>query len=157
MSRGHAYTWTCLSGTSVSPPHPCIQSPVLTGKRRGGMSVVLRAKPGLTHPPSPRVWAGTLLPASCCNMQVPGPSSAGRGLLSLSHHPCCPSGSVHRNGPSSPCTPGKRATILSPHPVMMQGSWAASHARMCMGGTAVPIQSCQGQSLCIAQLGGLEM
>lgn len=43
-SRGHVCPWTCLSGTSVSPPHPCIQSPVLTGTRRGGLSIILKAK-----------------------------------------------------------------------------------------------------------------
>lgn len=47
-SRGHRCPRTCLSGTSVSPPHPCIQSPLLTGTRKGGMSVVRRAEPGLT-------------------------------------------------------------------------------------------------------------
>lgn len=89
------------------------------------------------HPPSSRGGAGALLPVLCCNMQAPGHSSAGTGLLSLSHHPCCPCGSVPRTGPcKSPCTPGKRSTILTPHPVSKQGGWAAPDTRMCTGGTA---------------------
>lgn len=36
----------------------------------------------------------------------------------------------------SPCTPGKRATILTTHPVSRQGGWAASDTRMGMARTA---------------------
>lgn len=66
-SRGHTCSWTCLSGTSVSPPRPCIQSPVLTGTRSGGLSVILRAKTDLSLPLlGPGCYQ---LPVLCCRMQ----------------------------------------------------------------------------------------
>lgn len=63
-SRGHMCLWTCLSGTSVSPPHPCIQSPVLTGTRREGLSVIQGQ--GGSQPPSP---GARLLLAPCPVLQ----------------------------------------------------------------------------------------
>lgn len=48
-SRGHMCSWTCLSGMSVSPPHPCIQSPVLTCQLGPAGLQTCRQSPGL-HP-----------------------------------------------------------------------------------------------------------
>lgn len=70
-SRGHICPWTCLFGMSVSPPHSCIQSPVLTGTRRKGLSIILRTKMDLSLPPlGPGChW----LPVSCCSTQEQTP------------------------------------------------------------------------------------
>lgn len=91
-SRSHVCPWTCLSGTSVSPPHPCIQSPGLTGTRRGGLSNTLRAKMSRSLPPlGPGCY---WLPAQCCSMQGQTPQPLEQAVLCLDG-----------TGPPQQCTP----------------------------------------------------
>lgn len=92
-TRGHTCPWTCLSGTSVSPPHPCIQSPLPTGTRKGGMSAVPRAEPGLTRPP----LGWDTGPCPCWRLVSPGCTAPGRAP-----QPCCPRGSVPGKSPRGP-------------------------------------------------------
>lgn len=91
-SRGHMCLWTCLSGTSVSPPHPCIQSPVLTGTRREGLSVIQGQ--GGSQPPSP---GARLLLAPCPVLQRAGANTTAPGQAEF-----CLGGT----GPPQQCTPG---------------------------------------------------
>lgn len=98
-SRGHTCSWTCLSGTSVSPPHPCIQSPVLTGTRSGGLSVILRAKTDLSLPLlGPGCYQ---LPVLCCRMQRQTPQPPRTNTTAPGQTVFCLDGT----GPPHQCTP----------------------------------------------------
>jgi len=128
--------WTCLSGTSVSPPHPCIQSPVLTGTRRAGMSGILRAKPGPTHPP-PGPGLGPCSLSCAATRRRPATLWLAQASSATHTTPAVHVAARPEMGPrKSSCTPGMRATTLTPHPASRQGSWAASDTTMCTRVTA---------------------
>lgn len=134
VSSSHTCPWTCLSGMSVSPPHPCIQSPVLTGTRREECQWSL----GPSNV-SPTLLQG-LAPSPCAVREHAGiqPLCSWPRLLSHSCHPCpcCPGAASPGTGPGkSPCTSGEMATVLAPHPASRQGGWVASDTRMRTGGT----------------------
>lgn len=126
-TRGHARPWTCLSGTSVSPPHPCIQSPLLTGTRKGGMSAVPRAEPGLTRPP-PGWDTG---PCPCWRLVSPG---------------CTALLPTRQRARQEPPRPGEEAAV-PPHSLPA----ARRLTPGCAGrdGSCCPTPSCRG--LCSAQ------
>lgn len=150
--RDQTCPWTCLSGTSVSPPHPCIQNPVLTGTRRG-RNVSHPGGQARFHPPSSSALGPAWDPAPnlVLNMQIHGHSSSGKDLLRLAF-PL----SLWQN--AQECNSDKRAIILTPHPVNWQSVWAVSAGYAHDGEhPAVTGQSCCGQSLPMAKLVGLEM
>lgn len=105
------------------------------------------------HLPSSSALGPGWDPAPCpvLNMQIHGHCSSGKDLLRLAF-PL----SLWQN--AQECNSGKRAIILTPHPVNCQSTWAVSAGYAQDGGQpAVTGQSCRGQSLHMAKLVGLEM